>query len=227
MWIVAFVLLAVVVWWWLNREEKATKEAETKARDVLRQAEKHLKEAISRVADKLEEVLEQNEGITPPPTPNQESTPQQPEATESIEEKEEKEEVAPPPAPSKETPTPPKPKIAPKADVPVVVTPESTAPSGTTAESSPSYNGETTPDDLTKIEGIGAYYRDMLINAGITTFEALSKLSQAEIDAIIKQAGGRKSASTATWAEQATLAAKGHWEALSTLQSALKGGRKS
>jgi predicted flap endonuclease-1-like 5' DNA nuclease len=81
-------------------------------------------------------------------------------------------------------------------------------------------------DDLTRLEGIGPYYRDVLANAGVTTFAGLAKLSQAEIDTLIKDAGARRSMTTATWAAQADLAAKGDWDALAALQATLTGGRK-
>jgi predicted flap endonuclease-1-like 5' DNA nuclease len=81
-------------------------------------------------------------------------------------------------------------------------------------------------DDLTLIEGIGPYYRDVLHKGGIKTFEALSKMSKDAIDELIKAQGARRSMTTESWAEQAALAAKGDWEALETLQTNLIGGRK-
>lgn len=84
----------------------------------------------------------------------------------------------------------------------------------------------TKQDDLTKIEGIGSYYRDLLYQAGIVTFEQLATRTQTDLDRLIKQAGGRRTASTATWAEQAQLAHQADWQALKTLQATLKGGRR-
>jgi predicted flap endonuclease-1-like 5' DNA nuclease len=81
-------------------------------------------------------------------------------------------------------------------------------------------------DDLTIIEGIGPYYRDILVKGGVTTFAALARLSQADIDALIKAQGGRRSMTTATWAEQAKLAAEGDTEGLRALQERLTAGRK-
>lgn len=83
------------------------------------------------------------------------------------------------------------------------------------------------PDDLTLIEGIGPYYRDILHAAGITSFEALSKLDQKRIEEIAKDAGARRAASMATWPQQAALATKGDWAGLDALQSSLNAGRKS
>lgn len=79
-------------------------------------------------------------------------------------------------------------------------------------------------DDLERVEGVGPKYRDALIAAGITTFEALAKLSAEQIAAAIASSGMGRTASMATWAEQAALAAAGDWEALNRLQSRLKGG---
>ncbi|MFQ3660084.1 MAG: helix-hairpin-helix domain-containing protein, partial [Anaerolineae bacterium] len=82
------------------------------------------------------------------------------------------------------------------------------------------------PDDLTKIEGIGPYYRDILYGAGVSTFAALAKLSKDDIDALIQAAGGRRSSTTSTWPEQAALAAAGRWDDLAALQSTLSAGRR-
>ncbi len=81
-------------------------------------------------------------------------------------------------------------------------------------------------DDLTRIEGIGPYYRDILHKSGITTFEALSTLSRADIDSLIKTLGARRSNTTGTWAEQAALAAAGDWAGFAALQATLANGRK-
>lgn len=89
-----------------------------------------------------------------------------------------------------------------------------------------SKKAESVADDLTMIEGIGPYYRDILVKGGVTSFAALAQLSQAEIDALIKAQGGRRSMTTATWAEQAKLAAAGDMDALRALQERLTAGRK-
>lgn len=81
-------------------------------------------------------------------------------------------------------------------------------------------------DDLTLIEGIGPVYRDALHKGGVTTFAGLSALDRDAIDALLKTVGARRSMTTATWQQQAQLAAKGDWEALKALQASLTGGRK-
>lgn len=82
------------------------------------------------------------------------------------------------------------------------------------------------PDDLTKVEGIGPMYASILIAAGVATYKDLASKSQADIEKIIKDAGKRRPASVVTWAEQATLAAKGDWDGLEKLQASLDGGRR-
>ncbi len=79
------------------------------------------------------------------------------------------------------------------------------------------------PDDLKKIEGIGPKISGVLIDAGISTFEKLSKIDLQALEQILKDANLRL-AKPATWAEQAALAAKNDWDGLKNLQAELKGG---
>lgn len=81
------------------------------------------------------------------------------------------------------------------------------------------------PDDLSKIEGIGPVYQTILKEAGVSTFAAIAAKSTDELEAIIKGAGKRRPASIVTWAQQASLAAKGDWDGLQKLQDSLDGGR--
>ncbi len=81
------------------------------------------------------------------------------------------------------------------------------------------------PDDLKKIEGIGPKTERILNEHGIMTFAQLAATSEETLQAILDEAGFRLG-DPGTWAEQAALAAKGDWEALETLQDALKGGRR-
>jgi len=86
--------------------------------------------------------------------------------------------------------------------------------------------GSDEPDDLQRVEGIGPKYADALIAAGISTFEAVAASSVEELEAAAKAYGMRRSASMATWAEQAALAAKADWDGLDALQEELSGGRR-
>jgi hypothetical protein len=84
---------------------------------------------------------------------------------------------------------------------------------------------QTQADDLTKIEGIGPKVAQVLKEAGITTFAALS---QAEVEELKKSlhAAGLQMMNPEGWIEQAELAAKGDWAELRKLQDELKGGRR-
>ena len=135
--------------------------------------------------------------------------------------------------PKPEVPAPktePKPEIAipkaePKPEVPAPKTePKPEIPAPKTVPKAKKAKAE--PDDLTRIEGIGPKYAEILIAAGVDSYAKLAAMSADAIGEIIKQGGGRKAASITTWAEQAALAAAGDWEALEKLQASLSGGRK-
>ena len=80
-------------------------------------------------------------------------------------------------------------------------------------------------DDLKKIEGIGTKAAEALVNAGVDTFEKLSKKSADEIKSILVAASSTLAhLEPGTWAEQATLAAAGKWDELKKWQDELNGG---
>jgi len=80
-------------------------------------------------------------------------------------------------------------------------------------------------DDLTRIEGIGPIVAKTLNEAGISTFDALSKAKVDDLQKILSNAK-LKMMDPTTWPEQAKLAANGEWDALKKLQDKLSGGRK-
>ncbi len=82
-----------------------------------------------------------------------------------------------------------------------------------------------TPDDLTRIEGIGPVISRRFHEAGIATFAQLAAADVDHLEQILSDAKLRL-AKPATWPEQARLAAAGDWEALAALQAELKGGRR-
>lgn len=80
-------------------------------------------------------------------------------------------------------------------------------------------------DDLRRIDGIGPKISTILVNAGIDTFEQLSKTKPEAIKSILEKANITL-AQPDTWPEQAHLAATGNWQELEALQAQLKGGRR-
>ena len=92
--------------------------------------------------------------------------------------------------------------------------------------------GETKPeteveaDDLTIIEGIGPKVAEVLNEAGVSTFEALSNARVEDIQQILDDAGLQMMDAT-TWPQQAKLAADEDWDGLKNLQDELSGGRKA
>jgi predicted flap endonuclease-1-like 5' DNA nuclease len=82
------------------------------------------------------------------------------------------------------------------------------------------------PDDLTIIEGVGKKIAELLVAAGVTSYEELSKQNVTALRAILDAAGSRyKVHDPGTWPKQAKLAATGKWEELKKLQAELKGGK--
>ena len=80
-------------------------------------------------------------------------------------------------------------------------------------------------DDLTRIEGIGPKISLALQDAGISTYAALATMDTEQLKGVLKEAGLRVAVS-ASWSEQAGLAAAGDWDALEELQASLQGGRR-
>ena len=130
-----------------------------------------------------------------------------------------KEQLAPTPPPKKATP-PPAPKVVEEVveeveeieEVVEVVEAVTAAPAAA--------------DDLKKVEGIGPKIAELLTNAGIPTFAALSETTPDRIREILAEAGNRyKMHDPTTWPEQAKLAAAGEWDKLKKWQDDLDGGK--
>ena len=86
--------------------------------------------------------------------------------------------------------------------------------------------GESSPDDLKAIEGIGPKISGVLQESGITTFALLAESGVSQLERIVRQAGIRI-AYPGTWPGQARLAAAGEWEALRALQGRAQGWPES
>lgn len=82
-----------------------------------------------------------------------------------------------------------------------------------------------TPDDLTKLEGIGPKVARLLNEAGITTFAGLAATNAADLQKSLS-AAGLQMMNVEGWIDQAALAAKGDWDGLQKLQNELRGGRR-
>ncbi|MCB0524029.1 MAG: DUF4332 domain-containing protein [Lewinellaceae bacterium] len=81
-------------------------------------------------------------------------------------------------------------------------------------------------DDLKIVEGIGPKIADLLIKAGIKTWQALSETKPAKIKEILDAAGPSfQMHDPGSWPKQAGMAAKGQWDALKKLQDELDGGK--
>lgn len=83
-----------------------------------------------------------------------------------------------------------------------------------------------TPDDLTKVEGIGPKTQEILNAAGIMSFADLADAGADYVQGLLDQAGGvMKAMDPTTWPQQAQMAADGKWEELKVWQDELDGGR--
>ncbi len=83
-----------------------------------------------------------------------------------------------------------------------------------------------TPDDLTKVEGIGPKIQETLNAAGILSFAELAEAGADRVKEILAEAGGSlKSKDPSTWSEQAQMAADGKWDELKAWQDELDGGK--
>jgi len=81
------------------------------------------------------------------------------------------------------------------------------------------------PDDLTRLEGIGAKMAAALVAGGLDTFEKVAAASLDDFRAAIEAAGMSFAPAAESWAEQASYAAKGDWDGLAALQDTLISGR--
>ena len=81
------------------------------------------------------------------------------------------------------------------------------------------------PEDLTIIEGIGPKIAQLLKNAGITSWQTLTKAPVERLRELLQEGGANyKLAKPDTWPQQAALAAAGKWGELQKLQDYLQGG---
>ncbi len=81
-------------------------------------------------------------------------------------------------------------------------------------------------DDLKIVEGIGPKIEELLHNAGIKTWKALSETSEDKLKEILDAAGpSYQIHDPGTWAKQAELADQGKWDELKKWQDELDAGK--
>lgn len=241
-WVILFIALAIGLYLWLRRSERQEGPAETALRKA-QEAEDYAEDVFGRVKSAASSTAApeaKQEAPKPAPEAKQEAPKPAPEAKQEapkpaplapappaalVPAEEKKPKAEKPAVKAEDMPTEPmpKPEIA-EIEAEAAAKQAAAAAPTTEVKAAPS---SAEPDDLTLIEGIGPYYRDILHAAGVASFEALSKLDPKTIEQIAKDAGARRAASMATWPQQAALAAKGDWAGLDALQSSLTAGRKS
>jgi predicted flap endonuclease-1-like 5' DNA nuclease len=130
--------------------------------------------------------------------------------------------AAPIPAEQAVIPAPPA-AIQPVAAEPAAIVPVPAAEPPAVVVESPA---EVVPvgDDLVMLEGIGPKSAAALRTAGITTFAQIARMSPADLEKIVKDQKVRLVGSTATWPEQAALAAAGDLSGLEALRARIKRG---
>jgi large subunit ribosomal protein L21 len=72
------------------------------------------------------------------------------------------------------------------------------------------------PDDLTKLFGIGPKSAEALNAAGITTYAALAAASEPAVREALYAGHVLPRSNMATWPMQASYAARGDWQGLTT-----------
>ena len=83
----------------------------------------------------------------------------------------------------------------------------------------------TSPDDLTKIEGVGPKAAEALVAAGIATFGDMAKADADAMKNILTEASPRLAhLDPGSWAKQAKMASDGKWDELKEWQDNAKGG---
>ena len=96
---------------------------------------------------------------------------------------------------------------------------------GLPSAAAPADNYVVTPDDLTKVEGVGPKVQELLNAAGVMTYGQLSGCGPEKLRQILANAGGvMATMNPDSWPAQAQMAAEGRWEDLKKWQDELQGG---
>lgn len=217
---VLLLVLFALWWWWNQREAQDADAAATQATQSVATAEAQVQESIDKTASVIATEDAFNEMPEAQDAPSGDAAPDDAPARED--------DPDDPPATVVDS------AVADAAEVAGAAVTEEGEPSEDSAEAdapTPPITDEAQAvadedDDLLRIEGIGPYYRDLLLQVGLNTYAKLAAMSAEAIETVIVNAGGRRTASISTWPQQAALAAKGDWEALDELQAGLSGGRR-
>jgi len=211
-WSIGLFVVAVLFWIWIRRDDMAAKREDSlqAAEDAAQRAEELAKAAQDKAAAELDKGKEKIEVIAD-------------EVHDYTEELEEAVEEAAEDA--EETVAEVTDDVEDVADD---ITEEVVEETEAVAEAVEEVTEAVTPevDDLSRIEGIGPVYQEILKDAGLTTFASIAEKTQEELEEIIAAAGKRRPASIETWSEQAEYAAKGDWDGLEKFQDTLDGGRR-
>ena len=78
------------------------------------------------------------------------------------------------------------------------------------------------PDDLTRINGVGAVFQTVLKDGGISTYGALASASVETLESIFDAAGRSRPRRLETWALQAKFAANDDWDGLQSYLKSLE-----
>ena len=116
-------------------------------------------------------------------------------------------------------------KEAPKAEAPKKEAPKAEAPKKVDSKVAMVAGKRFPLNDLKVIEGIGPKIAELLNNAGIVSWNALSNADPAKLKEILAEAGPRYTMhNPTTWPIQAKLVVEGKYEELEAYQDRLEGG---
>ena len=208
-------------------------EAMAKYKAWIEEKEAKIAKRREETARKRDEFNKMIDGVAPPKkekvvetaeTPAAESKPEEPKTLlESVEKTEIDVKSGEIVAPTEEAPA----EEAPAAEAPA----EEASAEETPAEETPAAEAPKTTakapkqDDLKVIEGIGPKISELLIAAGIDTWEKLANAEVDQLKSILAEAGSRYAMhNPTTWPQQAQLCVEGKWDELKELQDRLDGG---
>jgi predicted flap endonuclease-1-like 5' DNA nuclease len=242
-WIIAFFAIAAFLYLWLLRDERAEKDAQSRALDTLQDAEAKMNDmqhaaqaAVNTAEAKVAEVQDKIDAEAKAKADAEAKAKADAEAKAKADaEAKAKADAEAKAKADAEAKAKADAEAKAKADAEAKAKADAEAKAKADAEAKAKADAEAKakatqsddePDDLTRVEGIGPKYSDALIAAGVTTFAQIASKSEEELTQIVRDAGMRRPASIVSWAEQAKLASENKWDELEKLQDELSGGRR-